>query len=125
MEARQVHQSVGGKEEVGGDHTDGVKLGHHDETHGDNEDEDVASPGIIVGVEALGKPVDAGIDSVLPDRLENPRRSHHTGDGGGQAGTEPSQVPEAGGESWEAERSGMLPEPAREGDVGHGHLVVS
>ena len=71
MEAGEVHQGIGGEEEVGGDYTDGVQLGDHDEAHGDEEHEDVASPRVVVGVESLGEPGDAGIDAILSDSLEN------------------------------------------------------
>ena len=70
MEAGEVHQGVRSKEEVGGNHPNGVKLGDHDEAHRDDEYEDVASPGIVVGVESLREPRDTWIDAILSDSLE-------------------------------------------------------
>ncbi len=69
MEAGEVHQGVGGKEEVGGDHANGVELGDHDEAHSDGKHEYVAPPGVVVGIESLREPRDAGVDTVLTDSL--------------------------------------------------------
>ena len=69
VEAGEVHQGVGGEEEVRGDHPDGVELGDHDEAHGDNEHQDVAPPGVVVGVKSFRKPRYSGVDSVLPNSL--------------------------------------------------------
>ena len=41
VEAGEVHEGVGGQEEVGGDHGDGVELGEHGEASGHQEDQDV------------------------------------------------------------------------------------
>ena len=69
VEAGEVHQGVRGEEEVGGNHPNGVELGDHDEAHRDEEHEDVASPGIVVGVESLREPRDTGVDTILTDSL--------------------------------------------------------
>ena len=73
MEAGEVHQGVSGKEEVRGDHADSVELGDHDEAHSDGEHEDVAPPGVVVGIESLREPRDAGVDTILTDSLEEKR----------------------------------------------------
>ena len=80
MEAGEVHQSVGSKEEVGGNNTNCIQLSDHDEAHGYDKDEDVASPGVVISIESLGKPEDARIYPVLPHRLEDSGSPHHTGD---------------------------------------------
>ena len=69
VEAGKVHQGVRGEEEVGGNHPDCVELGNHDEAHSDKEHKDVASPGIVVGVESLREPSDTGVDTILTDSL--------------------------------------------------------
>ena len=69
VEAGEVHQGIGGEEEVRGDHPDGVELGDHDEAHGDKEHEDVAPPGVVVGVKSFREPSYTGVDSVLSDSL--------------------------------------------------------
>ena len=81
MEAGEVHQCVGSKEEVGGNNTNCIQLSDHDEAHGYDKDEDVASPGVVISIESLGKPEDSWIDSVLPHGLQDSRRPHHAGNG--------------------------------------------
>ena len=70
MEARQVHQCVSCQEKVGGDDTDGVEFGGHGESHGNEEDQNVTSVGIIVGSVSLSKEVDSWIDFVLTNSLK-------------------------------------------------------
>ena len=64
MEDGEVHEGVGREEEVGGDDGDGVEAGDHAEAEGDDEAEEVAAPGVVVGVAPLGEEVRAGVDLV-------------------------------------------------------------
>ena len=70
VEDGEVHEGVGREEEVGGDDGDLVETGDHAEAEGDEEAEDVAAPGVVVGVAALGEPVHAGVDLVQAHGLK-------------------------------------------------------
>ena len=70
MEAGEVHQGVGGEEEVRSKNSDSVEVGQHDEAHGGPEYQEVSPEGVIVGVVTLLKETDAGVDVVLTNRLK-------------------------------------------------------
>ena len=86
METREVHQGVGGQEEVGGQNTDSVEVSQHDKSHGGSENEDVSSEGVVVGVITFLEEVKARVDVVLADCLEDPGSTDNAGDAGGEAG---------------------------------------
>ena len=44
-------------------------LAQHDSSHGDDEDQDVPTPGVVVGVETLLEPVHTGVDTILTHSL--------------------------------------------------------
>ena len=64
MEDGEVHERVGGEEEVGGDDGDFVEAGDHAEAKGDHEAEDVSAPGVVVGVAPLREEEHAWVDLV-------------------------------------------------------------
>ncbi len=70
MEAAEVHEGVGGQEEVGRDDGDPVQGGDHSKAHGDKEHQQVASIGIVVGSVASGEEKHAGIQPIFTHRLK-------------------------------------------------------
>ena len=69
MKARQVHEGISCKEEVGCDNAYGVETCHHHTPHGNQEYKYVAPPWVIVCIEAFLEPIYARVDAIFAHSL--------------------------------------------------------
>lgn len=63
-----------------------IEISNENTDDGDDEDETVATNGVVVGAKALGEEEEAGVDLVLADSLEHPGGPDQGGNGRREGG---------------------------------------